>query len=177
MKVRQSLKPIVSWLLLRVLRVSVNYSQETLNHFQTHQVIVCSNHVSLIDGIIVALASPVPLAFGVDTEFSRRSKLAAAGLRFMAWLGFGSVVPIDTSSPFGIRSLSKFMKQGDSVMLFPEGRISENGQPNPDQPGVKWLAAKHPDAVLVRIQIQGAEQSQIFAKSGTKFWPAINLIF
>lgn len=177
MKIRRNLRPVLSSLLLRVLRVSTSYSSETLDILGKHQVIVCSNHVSLLDGIIVALASPVPLAFGVDTEFSRKSNAAAAGLRVMAWLGFGSVVPIDNTSPFGIRSLSKAMKHGNSVMLFPEGRISEDGQPGPEQPGIQWLAAKHPNAVLVRIKIQGAEHSQLFAKSGTKLWPAIHIHF
>lgn len=177
MRVRKALKPYVSWLLLKLLRVSTSYSPAALAHLQRHQVIVCANHVSLLDGIIVALASPAPLAFGVDTEFSRRSKIAAAGLNLMAWLGFGSVVPIDSSSPFGIRSLSKSMKQGYSVMLFPEGRISESGAPGPDQPGIQWLASKHPGTVLIRIQIHGAEQSQLFAKAGTKLWPPIHISF
>lgn len=177
MTIRKLLRPVISLVVLRLLRVSASYSLETLERLQEHQVIVCANHVSLLDGIIVALASPVPLAFGVDTEFSRKSKYASLGLDVLAWLGFGSVVPIDSSSPFGIRSLSKSMKLGNSVMLFPEGRISETGAPGPDQPGVQWLASKHPNATLVRVQIRGAENSQLFAKSGTKLWPAIRIDF
>ena len=174
---RKVLKPYVSKALLRMLRVTTSYTPHTLAQLQHAKVIVCANHVSLLDGVIVALASPVPLAFGVDTEYSRKSRVAAGGLRFMAWLGFGSVVPIDSSSPFGIRSLSKALKRGDSVMLFPEGRISETGAPSPDQLGIQWLASKHPDIALVRIQIHGAEQSQLFSKAGTKLWPAIHISF
>lgn len=177
MTIRRMLRPVISWAMLRLLRVSTSYSQETLKKLQERQVIVCANHVSLLDGIIVALASPVPLAFGVDSEFSRKSKIASSGLNLLAWLGFGSVVPIDASSPFGIRSLSKSMKLGNSVMLFPEGRISDSGAPGPEQPGVQWLASKHPNATIVRVQIRGAERSQLFAKSGTKLWPAIHIAF
>ena len=174
---RKMIKPWISKMLLSLFRVTTNYSTESLEQLQSRQVIVCANHVSLLDGVIVALASPVPLAFGVDTAFSRQSKVASAGLKVLAWLGFGSVVPIDSNSPFGIRSLSTALKRGQSIMLFPEGRISETGAAGPDQPGVRWLAAKHPQVALVRVQIHGAEQSQLFAKAGTKLWPAIRIDF
>ncbi|WP_304350851.1 1-acyl-sn-glycerol-3-phosphate acyltransferase [Comamonas testosteroni] len=176
MTIRTALKPVISKALLSMLRVTTSYSQPTLDKLQ-HQVIVCANHVSLIDGVIVALASPVPLAFGVDTAFSRYSKVALTGLKVLAWLGFGSVVPIDSNSPFGIRSLSVALKHGQSIMLFPEGRISDTGAGGPDQPGVHWLMAKHPQAALVRVQIHGAEQSQLFAKAGKKLWPPIHISF
>lgn len=178
MRIRKALKPWISKTLLTLLRVSTSYSPLTLAQLRS-QAIVCSNHVSLLDGVIVALASPVPLAFAVDTAFSRKSKskVAWSGMRVLAWLGYGSVVPIDSSSPFGIRSLCAALRRGESVMLFPEGCISKTGDAGPDQPGIGWLTAKHPQAAIVRIQILGAEQSQLFAKSGTRLWPSIRIEF
>jgi acyl-[acyl-carrier-protein]-phospholipid O-acyltransferase/long-chain-fatty-acid--[acyl-carrier-protein] ligase len=129
-----------------------------------------------LDGIIVALASPVPLTFGVDTGFSRRSRLARRGMAMLAWLGFGEVVPIDANSPFGIRALAKALERGDSVMLFPEGRISETGLPQHEQPGVRWLA-KRSGVRIHRIRIIGAERSRLFAKAGQHLWPSIHVIF
>lgn len=173
---RPTLRLFLRSVALRLLRVRATYSAATIEVLQHERVIVCSNHVSLLDGIIVALASPVPLTFGVDTDFSRRSKVASRGMAVLSWLGFGAVVPIDGNSPFGIRSLSRALDRGDSVMLFPEGKISETGHPCAEQPGVAWLVRRS-GVKVVRIRIRGAERSRLFAKSGDKFWPAIEIQF
>lgn len=168
---RESLRSIA----LRLLRVRVTYQAATVNLLQREPVIVCANHVSLLDGVIVAFASPVPLTFGVDTDFSRRSKTASAGLAVLSWFGFGTVVPIDSKSPHGIRALSRALRQGESVMIFPEGGIGD-GSPAPDKPGLEWLQ-KRTGAPVVWISIIGAEKSKLFAKSGTHLWPRIRINF
>ena len=160
---------------LRLLRVRVTYKVATVNLLQREPVIVCSNHVSLLDGVIVAFASPVPLTFGVDTDFSRRSKIASMGMSILSWFGFGTVVPIDSNSPHGIRTLSRALENGESVMIFPEGGIGD-GDPAPDKPGVAWLQ-KRTGAPVVWISIIGAEKSKLFAKSGNHLWPCIKIKF
>ena len=154
---------------LRALRVRTTYSLHNVMLLKRGRVIVCANHVSLLDGLIVAFASPAPLVFGVDTDFSRRSWLIGRCLALLSFLGFGRVVPIDGNSPFGVRALYKALASGESVMIFPEGRISETGDPLPEQPGVAWLAERV-GAPVVRIQISGAENSRFFAKSGRAFF-------
>ena len=161
---------------LAALRVRVAYRAASVERLRARPVLVCANHVSLIDGVIVALASPVPLVFGVDTDFSRRSLLARRGMAALAALGFGRVVPIDAGSPFGLRALRKALARGESVMLFPEGRISDTGGPLPEQPGVAWLAARCRAPVL-RVRIRGAERSKLFAKAGSAWWPRIEMEF
>lgn len=173
---RSLLRGALRRLALRILRVQATYAPGSIEVLRRGRVIVCANHVSLLDGVIVALASPAPLTFGVDTEFSRRSVMASRGMAALSWLGFGAVVPIDSQSPFGLRSLRKALERGDSVMVFPEGLISPTGQPQPEQPGVQWLAIRTRAPVL-RIHIAGAERSRFFAKAGTEFWPRIHISF
>lgn len=170
---RYALRPV----LLRLLRVRVTYKAATAAVLRSGGpcILVC-NHVSLLDGIIVALASPVSLAFAVDTEYSRGEGAATRFLRILAWLGFGKIIPIDATAPFGIRSLLTELTQGGRVMVFPEGRISETGQRGADQSGVKWLADRSGVGVT-ELEIRGAEQSRIFAKSGSSIWPRIRLLF
>lgn len=163
-------------LVLRILRVRATYNLGSIELLKRGRVIVCSNHVSFLDGVVVALISPSPLVFGVDSEFSRQSKFSRRGLAVLSFLGFGRVVPIDSSAPFGLRALYKALANGESVMIFPEGCISETGEPLPDQPGVEWLVQRA-HARIVRIQISGAEKSRFFAKSGRSFWPVIKVLF
>lgn len=173
---RRTIRLLLQFIALRALRVSTTYSQHNVMLLKRGRVIVCANHISLLDGLIVALASPAPLVFGVDTDFSKRSWLIGWCLAALSFLGFGRVVPIDGNSPFGVRAMYKALSSGESVMIFPEGRISETGDPLPEQPGVKWLAERA-CAPIVRVQISGAENSRIFAKAGRAFWPAISVSF
>lgn len=162
--------------ILPLLRVRASYSAQSLDALKRGPAIVCANHVSLLDGFIVALASPVPLTFGVDTDYSRRSKVAMRGMAALAWLGFGAVVPVDMGSPYGIRTMLKRLQAGDTLMLFPEGRISQDGMPQPEHQGLNWLRQRA-RVNLIRVRIAGAEKSRFFAKSGTAFWPRIYLAF
>ncbi|WP_321935238.1 1-acyl-sn-glycerol-3-phosphate acyltransferase [Paraburkholderia sp. J8-2] len=162
--------------LLLALRVRVVYSPDTLDALHSEACIVTCNHVSLVDGIIVALAAPLPMAFAVDTDWARRATVAATGLRVLSWLGLGRVVPLDARAPYGMRSLMRELLAGHSVMVFPEGEISFNGQRGSDRPGVTWLQDRT-GATNVTLRIEGAERSRLFAKSGREWWPPIRLEF
>lgn len=170
------MKALIASILLQTLRVSVSYSASARTSIAVGKSIVCANHVSLLDGVIIALASPAPLMFAVDTDFSRRSPGARLGLNLLSWLGFGSVVPLDCSAPFGMRALTRALLAGANVMVFPEGGISQTGARQADMPGLNWLIAKT-GATKVEVNISGAEKSRIFAKSGTQWWPKITLTF
>ncbi|MDR5791689.1 1-acyl-sn-glycerol-3-phosphate acyltransferase [Caballeronia sp. LP003] len=173
---RQFLKTILANIGLSVFRVKVTYSAQARAAIASGKCVIHANHVSLLDGVIVALASPAPLVFAVDTDFSRRSRIARFGLSALSKAGFGAVVPLDASAPFGMRALKRVLAQGGNVMVFPEGRISPNGSRQTDMPGLNWLA-RSTGADLVEVVISGAEESKLFARAGSKLWPKITLRF
>lgn len=174
--VRPLIRAIVRNTVLFAFRVKTTYTPFAVNAVSTGRTIVCANHVSLLDGVLIALVSPVPLVFGVDPDFSRDSIGAIRGMAFLAWLGFGQVVPMDTQSPFGLRSLAKALSCGKNVMLFPEGRISPSGRRMTDLPGAAWLATRS-GAQIVWVRISGAEKSRFFSKAGRDIWPRIEIYF
>jgi acyl-[acyl-carrier-protein]-phospholipid O-acyltransferase/long-chain-fatty-acid--[acyl-carrier-protein] ligase len=88
--------------------------------------------------------------------------------------GLGTVVPLDGTSVFGLRRLDAALRTGAGVCLFPEGRIAE-GAPLPEQPGLDWLRTRS-GRPLVRIRIDGADRSRLFARRGDRLWPAIRLL-
>ncbi|MGC0153594.1 lysophospholipid acyltransferase family protein [Chromobacterium vaccinii] len=164
-------------LLLPMFRVEVTYCQPAMTPLlERSPCLVVANHVSLLDGVLIALTSPTPLAFAVDTDYSRKSRISKCCLDLLAWLGFGDVIPMDSGSPFGMRTLMRLLKDGQSVMIFPEGRISADGHPGVIQAGMKWLLTQA-RVPVVPISINGAERSRIFAKAGRLWWPRIQLLF
>lgn len=162
---------------LTVLRVDVCVSPEALGHLRAGGVIVSANHVSFLDGVVVALASPVPLVYGSEVKYSRQSSFARRGMELLVRLGFArAIVPLDADHPFGMRELERRLAAAQSVMIFPEGQISPDGRPLPERPGVAWLKSRT-GAAIVDIRIRGAEQSRLFAKSGRCLWPRIEIRF
>ncbi len=166
----------LSWIALKLLRVSVRYREETLHALAQSPSIVVANHVSLIDGVIVAMASPVPMVFSVETDFSVHSPIARFGLKLLSILGYGSVVPLDDTTPLGLRALLNSLREGRTVMMFPEGRISPDGEALPHQPGLGWLTGKIA-APVISLKIVGAHQSRLFGKRGRAWWPPVQLDF
>lgn len=170
------IRSLLSRVVLGMLRVTVERRECTARWLQDGPTIVTANHVSLVDGIMIAMASPVPLVFAVETEYSVHSPIARRGLALLSLLGYGWVIPLDSSCPLGMRRLLDALRRGRSVMLFPEGRISPNGTRLPEQPGYRWLRRRS-NAHVVELAIDGAHRSRLFGKSGTAWWPRIHLTF
>lgn len=160
--------------LLKILRVQVMGFNEIEQQLLTGRVLVTCNHISFVDGIVLALASPVPLIFPVDRAFSVHNRVTRAVLVLFAKLGFGAYVPMDMSSPAGLRTLKRRLEAGFNVMLFPEGAISVDGQRAIEQPGANWLL-QHAKARRIDFHIQGANKSYFFGKNGSHLWPQIRL--
>lgn len=165
---------LISTALLTLLRVRVNGTERLQRLHEGPHIIAC-NHVSFLDGLLIALISPVPLAFAVDTYYSRRACSAKLGMDLLSRLGYGRIIPVDSGSPYGLRELLRALKNGESVAIFPEGAISYDGKPLVDKPGLKWLMKKS-GVPVIRMTIYGAEKSRFFAKSGQEFWPEIHVI-
>ena len=130
----------------------------------------------MLDGVLVALASPAPMVFAVNVHHAQENPATKAVLDLLSRLGLGRVVALDETRPSGMRHLLRALQNGQSVMIFPEGRISENGKPGELRPGMQWLQQKAQVPTL-SLRIRGAQRSRLFAKAGTHWWPRIWLRF
>lgn len=170
------IRAVLRWVVLKLLRASVSYGPDSRKVLPRTPSIVVANHVSLIDGLLIALASPTPLTFAVDSAYSRANRLTRTGMSLLSRVGFGAVVPVDPTAPFGMRALASELRSGRSVMIFPEGAISPDGRPTEPKPGLAWLSRRC-SAPILEVRIEGAERSRLFAKAGTKLWPAVHVCF
>jgi acyl-[acyl-carrier-protein]-phospholipid O-acyltransferase/long-chain-fatty-acid--[acyl-carrier-protein] ligase len=87
--------------------------------------LVCSNHVSRVDWMILMAAFARPLRFVVTMPWTRRFLLR----RFLRW---GRVLALDAASEPSFRSLAfeaagEALRAGDVVAIFPESRMTLNG--------------------------------------------------
>lgn len=162
--------------ILIAMRVRVNYGDAAIQLTSGEKpIILVASHASMLDGPLLAMASPRPLFFAVNKRHAQHHFAISRLLRWMERHGLGTVVPLDSSSIFGIRRLRRALLDGHSICIFPEGRISA-GQPLPEQPGSAWLA-EATGATVVRVRIEGAERSRWLAPGGDQMWPRIRLTF
>jgi 1-acyl-sn-glycerol-3-phosphate acyltransferase len=111
-------------------------------------VLLVSNHQSHLDPVLIGIACPRQLKY-----------LARIGLFFWPfswWIRALGAVSIDRESALGgIKTTLKLLKDGEAVVVFPEGSRTPDGKLHPMLPGFCVLARRS-GATIVPVAIDGA---------------------
>lgn len=125
---------------------------EGRNHVPSGGMLLCSNHQSHLDPVLVGLSCPDPITF-----------LARADLfvgPFATLIRYMGAIPINREGMglAGVKRTLERLKRGEKVLIFPEGTRTPNGQMQPLKGGFSVIArrAKVP---MLPIAIAGAYQA------------------
>lgn len=135
----------VIWLLTHTMYRVRSYQ---LNHIpeQGAAVIVC-NHVSYVDALLIAGASPRPVRFVMDHQIFKS--------RFLGWF-FRLAKAIPIAPEFkdkqvftrAFDSISEALDNEELVCIFPEGKLTRSGKMNEFRTGIEKILQRNPVPVI-----------------------------
>jgi 1-acyl-sn-glycerol-3-phosphate acyltransferase len=126
-------------------------------------VIVC-NHVSFVDALVIAAACPRPIRFVMDHRIFRLPVLSFV-------FRTGRAIPIASAKEDprmmerAFAEVAQALRDGDLVAIFPEGRITDNGELYPFRPGIKRILEATPVPVIP-VALRGLWGSFFSRKDG-----------
>ncbi|WP_342657049.1 acyl-[ACP]--phospholipid O-acyltransferase [Sphingomonas sp. NY01] len=161
-------KALIRALLVLVYRVEVHGAEHMPKPGE--RAILVVNHVSFLDGLLLAAFLPGKPTFAVATRIAR------------AWwvrpfLGMFDAFPVDPTNPMAAKAMVKAVREERTLVIFPEGRITVTGALMKvfDGPG---MIADKADAPIVPVRIDGAQYSpfsRLRGKVRLRMFPKIDL--
>lgn len=99
--------------------------------------IVLANHASNADPVLAQWACPRHLRFMARRELFGMGRLG----RFVDWFG-AFPVSQSTADVGALKTALRLLQEGEAVLVFPEGRLSEDGRLGELLPGAAMLALR-----------------------------------
>lgn len=162
------IKSVVRGLLRLCYRVEVHGAENMPGVGQPAVVVV--NHVSFLDGLLLAAFLPGKPTFAVHTRIARAWWLKP-------FLPLFDAFPVDPTNPLSAKAMVKAVREGRTLVIFPEGRITVTGALMKifDGPG---MVADKADAPIIPVRIDGAQFtpfSRLKGKVRLRRFPRIQL--
>jgi acyl-[acyl-carrier-protein]-phospholipid O-acyltransferase/long-chain-fatty-acid--[acyl-carrier-protein] ligase len=117
--------------------------------------IIALNHVSFLDPPLATAILPTRPVFAIDIAMSKHWWIQPV-LKIMR------TMPLDPLKPMAMRTIINAVRGGDTLVIFPEGRITVTGSLMKVYDGAALIADKS-EAMIVPVRIDGAEAT-IFSR-------------
>jgi len=160
------LKISLQWLLRLLFRVEL----KGMEHYEAagDRVLIVANHVSLLDGLLLAVFLPDKVSFAIDIQWAKKFSLIVKLV---------NVFPMDGNNPLSVKGLVRNLQKDNKVVIFPEGRITVTGALMKVYPG-PGMVAQRSGATILPLRIDGAQYSKLSYlnnKYRLRFFPKITL--
>ncbi|HEV7369490.1 AMP-binding protein [Arenibaculum sp.] len=139
-------------------------------HAAGPRAVIAPNHVSFLDGALLAAFLPVEAVYAVDADVARRPWLRRL-------LGLVDAVPIEFAGGMAMRILVRRVQGGRPCVIFPEGRISTTGSLMKVYDGAGMIAGRA-GAVVVPVRIEGMQYtpfSRLRGKIRLRWFPRVTI--
>ncbi len=125
--------------------------------------VVC-NHVSFVDPVILMAASPRPIRFVMDHRIFR-TPIISFIFRHSRAIPIAPAKEDPAMMEQAFAEVAKALDAGELVGIFPEGRITDNGELYPFRPGTARILERNPVPVIP-LALQGLWGSFFSRKDG-----------
>ena len=162
------LKSVVGWMLRRAYGVRIN-GLENLPRAGERAVVVV-NHVSFLDPVLMAAFMPGKPTFAVNA-------LVADRWWVRPFLRVVEAVRVDRTKPLSTKTLINLVREGRTLVIFPEGRITVTGALMKVYEG-PGLIADHAAAPIVPVRVDGPQYtpfSRLGGKVRRRLFPRITI--
>ena len=163
---------VIKWLVRRTLEVLYRVEVTGIENMPQpgQPAVVVVNHVSWLDGLLLAVFLPGKPTFAINTIVAKSWWVKPALKLFDAF-------PVDPTNPMAAKAMVRAVKEGRTLVIFPEGRITVTGALMKifDGPG---MVADKADAPIVPVRIGGAQYSsfsKLRGKVRLRMFPKITL--
>ena len=117
--------------------------------------IIAMNHVSFLDPPVAMSLLPKRPVFAVDVGIAKQWWI-------QPFLPFVRTMALDPLKPMALRTIINAVREGNMLVIFPEGRITVTGSLMKIYDGAAMIADKS-DAMVVPVRIDGPERT-IFSR-------------
>ena len=137
---------------------------------ESQRAVFVVNHQSFLDGCFVAAFLPGSPVFAVNVHTARRwwaRPILAAVRNF----------PVDPANPFSTKTMVRAVRDGQKLVVFPEGRITRTGALMKVYEGAGMVADKA-GAVVVPVRIDGLQYSKLSRmgdRAPSRWFPRLSL--
>lgn len=125
-------------------------------------VLIC-NHVSFVDAIVIAAAVPRPIRFIMDHQIFKIPVLSWI-FRTMRAIPVASAKDNPELKEKAFKEAAQALANGELVCIFPEGKITFDGEINPFKTGVEEILSRT-SAPVIPMALQGLWRS-FFSRRG-----------
>ena len=174
--------PLLRFLVYLISHTLYRVRHRGLEHIpETGPALVVANHVSYVDALLLGGACQRPLRFVIDKDIHDLPLLK--GL-----LQLAGTVPVTSEKidrqllQEAFVQIGEALKRGELVFIFPEGRLTRDGELQPFKKGVERILAQHPVPVIP-MALRGLwgswfsrEQGRAFKKMPRRFWSRVEVV-
>ena len=161
-------KAVIRFVLKLLYRVEVSGMEHMPKPGERAVVVV--NHLSFLDGILLGAFLPGRPTFAINTHIAR-------SIWIRPFLALFQAFPVDPTNPMAAKAMVKAVREGRTLVIFPEGRITVTGALMKvfDGPG---MVADKADAPIIPLRLDGPQYSPFSRMKGkvrTRWFPKVTL--